>query len=297
MAVQCRGLNRIDEGKGRSILTAGKPVAGFAITFQLTKYVLENLKMKLKALAAVVALAFAGSANAAFETDGMPGIGAGTGAGSVVLSVVDDTATTDSSIAIDLGILSSDILNGAVSMGTMLSNHAELNSFLSSATGTVKWDITAIINDGTSLDMGMLQTVVGGVMPTHNDADAFNAMGGQSSWMDGIRGVAGSNTWAIFADATQPGGHYGPGSDYEASVNSYVTDAALGDTVDFLAILAGYGATHGFGTDLEDFTLAWDGSNATLTYGAASVVPVPAAAWLFGSAMLGMVGVARRKAA
>jgi hypothetical protein len=262
----------------------------------LTKFVLENLEMKLKALAAVVALAFAGSANAAFETDGMPGIGVGNGSGSVVLSVVDDTASTDTSIAIDLGILSGDILNGAVTMGTMLSNHAELNSFLASATGNVKWDITAIVNDANSYDLGMLQTVVGGVMPTHDYSSVTGAMGAQGSWMDGIRGVAGSDTFATFADATKPGGHYGPGSDADAALNSYITDANLGDTVDFLAIMAGYGPA-GWGKDLQDFTLAWDGSNATLTYGAASVVPVPAAAWLFGSAMLGMVGVARRKAA
>lgn len=66
--------------------------------------------------------------------------------------------------------------------------------------------------------------------------------------------------------------------------------------MDFLAIAAGYGPS-GAGMDLLDFTLNWDGSNATLTYGTASTIPVPAAAWLFGSAMLGMVGVARRKAA
>ncbi len=33
------------------------------------------------------------------------------------------------------------------------------------------------------------------------------------------------------------------------------------------------------------------------TVGAASVIPVPAAVWLFGSGLLGLVGVARRKAA
>jgi hypothetical protein len=40
---------------------------------------------------------------------------------------------------------------------------------------------------------------------------------------------------------------------------------------------------------------AFDGTN--LTYGAVSAVPVPAAIWLFGSGLIGLVGVARRKTA
>ncbi|MDT8282598.1 MAG: VPLPA-CTERM sorting domain-containing protein, partial [Gammaproteobacteria bacterium] len=41
---------------------------------------------------------------------------------------------------------------------------------------------------------------------------------------------------------------------------------------------------------------AFDGSN--ITFGASvSAVPIPAAAWLFGSGLLGLVGVARRKTA
>lgn len=47
-----------------------------------------------------------------------------------------------------------------------------------------------------------------------------------------------------------------------------------------------------------------DGSTATttidnasqITFGSASVVPVPAAVWLFGSGLLGLLGIARRKA-
>jgi hypothetical protein len=37
--------------------------------------------------------------------------------------------------------------------------------------------------------------------------------------------------------------------------------------------------------------------NGTLTYSAVSPIPVPAAVWLFGSGLVGMIGVARRKTA
>jgi hypothetical protein len=43
------------------------------------------------------------------------------------------------------------------------------------------------------------------------------------------------------------------------------------------------------------FELAWNGVTASLSFNPV-VIPVPAAAWLFGSALVGMVGIARRKA-
>jgi hypothetical protein len=54
--------------------------------------------------------------------------------------------------------------------------------------------------------------------------------------------------------------------------------AALGP---FAGFNAGFNATMGAIADISDIP--------------ASVVPVPAAVWLFGSGLLGMVGVARRK--
>lgn len=51
-----------------------------------------------------------------------------------------------------------------------------------------------------------------------------------------------------------------------------------------------------FGGSADPFGGQWD---YTLTFevGPATVVPVPAAIWLFGSGMLGMIGIARRKKA
>ena len=54
------------------------------------------------------------------------------------------------------------------------------------------------------------------------------------------------------------------------------------------------GAFLGFNAN---FTVSPGGPTGAAYAGAASVVPVPAAVWLFGSGLLGLVGVARRKAA
>lgn len=70
--------------------------------------------------------------------------------------------------------------------------------------------------------------------------------------------------------------------------------AAFGSDLDFY-----YWKTGGFSPDpsVTKAVGSWSFDGATLSYGAAtaSPVPVPAAVWLFGSGMLGLVGVARRK--
>jgi hypothetical protein len=73
--------------------------------------------------------------------------------------------------------------------------------------------------------------------------------------------------------------------------NSVVGGIPLGASADF--IRSGYGFFSGLTqTTLESWNLS---ANGALTYGAVSAVPVPAAVWLFGSGLMGLVGVARRR--
>ena len=53
----------------------------------------------------------------------------------------------------------------------------------------------------------------------------------------------------------------------------------------------------GYGRIDSDYYAEWTFSNNTVTRTALSSVPIPAAVWLFGSGLLGLVGVARRKKA
>ena len=70
----------------------------------------------------------------------------------------------------------------------------------------------------------------------------------------------------------------------EGRFNSILTDTAAFDLTGSITILA----SNDFGGTLFSVTL--DNTAAP------SLVPVPAAAWLFGSGLLGLVGLARRKA-
>jgi len=61
----------------------------------------------------------------------------------------------------------------------------------------------------------------------------------------------------------------------------------------FAAHVAGFNPVEGCGENMATCDSAWFGGGEGL-FPPGSVVPVPAAVWLFGSGLLGMVGVARR---
>ena len=81
-----------------------------------------------------------------------------------------------------------------------------------------------------------------------------------------------------------PNGDSSVWTNYSASVN-LGSDVSGG--IDFL-ISAPCGAAAGC---VSDYYI----DNISVEFGEASAVPVPAAAWLFGSSLLGLVGVAKRK--
>ena len=76
-----------------------------------------------------------------------------------------------------------------------------------------------------------------------------------------------------------------------------LTFTALNPPSDVVALIQGAGGVWQNGDLLAT---DYDGiSNSTVTYGNATItvsaVPVPAAVWLFGSGLIGLVGIARRK--
>lgn len=83
------------------------------------------------------------------------------------------------------------------------------------------------------------------------------------------------------------------------AINWYLFDTSsvpvtLFETITFSnAMIAGYSSTNGVNGLIEKWSISYQ--DYTITY--PSSVPLPAAAWLFGSGLLGLIGVARRKAA
>ncbi len=96
--------------------------------------------------------------------------------------------------------------------------------------------------------------------------------------------------WEVFWNNV----HINMGAGASNGVASIVcdVDCAIGDgfSLDYFATVPDDGATN-FGN--VNYTLHLEGTIG----GEVSAVPVPAAVWLFGTGLLGLVGVARRKAA
>ncbi len=81
---------------------------------------------------------------------------------------------------------------------------------------------------------------------------------------------------------------------------THSTEGKLDDSLAFYLVAVDFDADPEAGnvSRVQQFSGNWTlASNGTLSYSAEVVpaVPVPAAVWLLGSAMIGLVGVARRK--
>lgn len=80
-----------------------------------------------------------------------------------------------------------------------------------------------------------------------------------------------------------------------------LTSLSISDQTASLLTLAGAGVISGNGFDATIVNWTFSGDDAytnsmTITSTGIAAVPVPAAVWLFGSGLLGLVGIARRKA-
>ena len=113
--------------------------------------------MKMKALAAAVALAFAGNASAAIYTDSDSGFQFGTGDAEMFLSVID-RGLTPTSYVLDLGISTDDFrLDDSLFVGVYADQ--SLLDFVANATGTLSWNVSGNSNafgiDNDFTDIGL----------------------------------------------------------------------------------------------------------------------------------------------
>ena len=245
--------------------------------------------MKLKLIAAASCLALSSIANAAIN----PGSDYAEG-GELILSVWDSNTTT--SYTLDLGVATRDF-NGEDTYVYDLSSDQNWIEFTSGAQ-SMTWDVA-----GSDRDSAVPST--NGVMTTAQiDRDSsvtavgynmFNTM--QTNVEQYIQLLDG-----IVADYSGNDSYFLSGGGYAGSTGTWgsfagnfdFTTATYGDSLEFwnLTTTGNKRLKKPLHSKLAG---KWTLADNQLIYTAAAPVPVPAAVWLFGSALAGLVGVSRRK--
>lgn len=248
------------------------------------------IKKKLGVLAAAVATA--SSAHAAFDQ------------GNAVLFAYD--TASDNTYFVDLGVTGQDLVD-ATSVNLTDSG---LAGFLSS-NAAAQWTVIASVNDDTAVGgppAAGASLLNSGVVGSSSTGSAVGTDGttndGQrltlNAWLSDVEAAsAGSSSFGVLgtdpvsADAARNGGFFNNSLISVGSASAlFYSQANPADSTTFADanVVSQVGTT---GTDLSSAALL--SSDGAFSANNVSAVPVPAAAWLFGSALAGLTLARRRK--
>ena len=252
------------------------------------------MKLKAKALVAALTMGAAMQANAAIDNFS-------TGNGELFFNLRDNV--NQQSYILDLNVNLDNFLPGNASNVTYGAD-ANLTNFLANGSGSYNWSVMAGDSTGGA-NAGDLRYAT-----TTNDAanvgantnlQLVNFRGIDTGLLVNANGVLGANNSAV-SPSTSPA-YYSQGDDtwgFSSAFNA--TTAGIGNSLDFW-LLSNSGSTISFLTknnkvSVDQYAGQWNlASNGDLSFTSAAPVPLPPAVWLLGSALVGLVGVGRRKAA
>ncbi|MCQ8130724.1 VPLPA-CTERM sorting domain-containing protein [Methylomonas rivi] len=259
------------------------------------------MKILAKSVAvAAIAMSMTGVAEARIQA-----IGDATADGSeLLLNVVNYTA--QNSYTLDLGVTIAQFLANPSQPLSFALNDNNFQSFASAYTAgdNVTWGVSGghgLLNEETDLPIfGFYTTSVTNAPAAIDDnaADISNTMGKWNGLVSAIQTQdANANNLSTFKTVGQLGYTAVYGNDFQTAL-PFVAQGQLGAALAF--VHEKVNAEDGlFDTgELEVFAGSWKldltGNTGSLTY-TTSTVPLPGAVWMFGAALMGMLGVGRRK--
>jgi hypothetical protein len=285
-----------------------------------TLFIMEETRMnlKLKSLVTAVAMTVAGMAQAAsINTDnwstGGANLSTGTGAGDLLFAIYDPGRAQ--SLVLNLNLTADTFRNSNSSLiNTFSVTDSLLQSFIagSSNQSLMQWNLGAISNSGLGPNAGIL-TTNGNAGATINPATQGPVDGNALEiGMDHITAWAQANN-GLFT-VSNPNSAISAASDVTGYLANGLWGSNFGNAFSFNNDVAGFGSNQLISfialgaTDVSDLggtpvsntfsNGAWhvNAATGTVSYvGTVSAVPVPAAVWLFGSGLLGLVGIGRRR--
>lgn len=232
-----------------------------------------------KAIALAIAMASATGANAAFDTEPYGLLGY-TNYFFSAWEVDAGANAQRQSINVDLGI---NILDAAFELqdpsafGTFSIDISALDS------GNIAWTVFAIDAPAASATTNEYYTSGTGIAVNPNSFTQTIDAG--LNWL-----TANENTDTGFSVEIGDFGTAAFGGNLANATRApYQANGSIGDEL----FVVGYDRQTGLGTQVA--TVAFTGNELIFGEVATSEIPVPAAAWLFGSALVGLAGVARRR--
>jgi hypothetical protein len=274
------------------------------------RFVMTKLKLVFLASVSALGIAAAGTASAAIDSDQSLSPGAGTGAGELFLSVIDRGGPVQRSYVLDLGITATQFLSNDASYVNNLSFTADANllDILNNKSGTISWNIAAARNtvDPNPDNYGYLSTSPSTLIANQNTPQgqfgigaALTKLGSYTNAVNGSDTNVALNVSKIFS--ASDGAFYDGGAWGDMWDGSHSTEGGLNSTLGFYYVALNFsGDDSGNSSRVQKLLGQWQlAASGTLSYVGEVVggpqVPVPAAVWLLGSALVGMAGIRRRK--
>ena len=254
------------------------------------------MKQFNKTILAVALMAAAGSASAA--------IGTTSDASELFMQAYDGTSknTYSFNTGITVATLLSNVSNAAYSASFDLSSDANWTTSFLGAAGFNALTTTygLVVGNQSAPDAFSTSSAVGGLPTPVNDTDVFAIASGIKNQAQKINNAMVGNSKVVNDSATADTGQF---YDFNTLFGNQSTPSAMA--------AGAYGSSLGFyhagtGPNLaedaligtrEAFVGGWKLSGNALTFNAANVaaVPLPAAVWLFGAGLMGLLGLNRRK--
>ena len=267
------------------------------------------MKLKLKTLFVAIAMTVTGVAQAAIFTDGYQGgagAGQGTGAGELILTVYDPGRAQ--SLVLDLNLTANQFrFSNASLANTFNVTDSLLKSFIagSSNQSAMRWNIGGISNMGPGPDLGLLSTNGNAgafIDPTQRPATGsaiLTGMGNYEFYANNNNALfTAANPNSAISSATANSGYFsgvwGPSIGGALRYDNTITGFTGTQLMSFIYADAADTINNApFATAFANGQWKVDATLGKVSYVAA--VPVPAAVWLLGSGLMGLIGISRRR--